>query len=220
MQNINIEYLKKDLIKTPVLLLGLFILSLGISILRLSGNGLDAWGVFHEGISISSGISFGTISIIIGLVILIGSLFIGIIPGFGTILNILLVGPLIDVTYQFLASVEVNKTLLLFLGFLVVNLGRAIYIASNLGAGPRDALYVGLSKILNLKVTYTKPAIELIVTLIGYLLGGTIGFGLILMTLFSGFIINILFVLLRYNPITIMPSNLRSYLNSNHLINH
>jgi uncharacterized protein len=214
MQSINIEYLKKDLIKVPVLLLGLFILSLGISILRLSGNGLDAWGIFHEGLSLSSGISFGTISMIIGLIILIGSLFIGIIPGFGTILNILLVGPLIDLTYLILNSIEMNKTLLLLLGFLVVNFGRAIYISSNLGAGPRDTLYVGLSKMLNLKVTYTKPAIELIVTLIGYSLGGTLGLGLILMTLFSGFIINTSFVFLRYNPITNYSSNFKSYFNS------
>jgi uncharacterized membrane protein YczE len=117
MFKINKKLLINDAKKIPTLLVGLILLSCGVSILRLSGSGLDPWGVFHEGLSNYTGVSFGTISIIVGLTILVGSLFLRIFPGIGTILNIVLVGPFIDVMYRFLMPFEVNKTLFLYLGF-------------------------------------------------------------------------------------------------------
>lgn len=211
MPKLNKTFLINDLKKIPSLIIGLFFLSLGITILRLSGNGLDAWGVFHEGISLYSGVSFGTISVMVGFAILFISLFFKIMPGIGTLLNIILVGPLIDVLFNLLSPFQTNKLILLFVGFYIVNFGRALYISSDLGAGPRDALYVGMTRLMKVKVSFTKPTIELVVTIIGFLFGGTVGIGLVILTLLSGKMIDIFFNILKYNPVNKESSSLISY---------
>ena len=212
MNRINWIQLRADFKKIPYLIIGLFLLSLGITLLRLSGNGLDAWGVFHEGLSSTIGLPFGVISILVGFAILIISLPFKIIPGIGTLMNIILVGPMIDGLFATFNHLNLNNYVLLILGFLILNFGRAMYISSNMGAGPRDALYVGITRIFKVKVTYTKPIIELSITIVGFLLGGTIGVGLLILTIFSGKVIDLTFRLLKYDSMNINNTTLLSYL--------
>lgn len=196
---INKTTLYSDIKKIPKLLFSLGILSFGISLLRMSGFGLDAWGTFHEGLHLYSDISFSAISIFIGLIILVLSTPFKIYPGIGTILNIITVGPMVD-----LFSIDVNlptyaRFLFVGLGFFITNFGRAYYISMNLGAGPRDALYTSITKYTKITVSFSKPTIELIIILIGISLGAPFGIGLIVMTFLSGYVINYFFKKLNYD---------------------
>ena len=211
--------LKNDIRRVPLLVLALFILALGIVLVKQSSLGLDAWGVFHEGISNVTGLSFGLGIEIVGYIILTLSLFIKIYPGIGTVLNIFLVGKFVDLllNFQILNNIDriEYKVLVFIVGYLALNFGRALYISCNLGSGPRDGLFIGIVKITKIDVKYVKPFIEIIVFVIGVLYGGTFGIGTILLVVFSGYFVGMFFKLLGYDPKSRTNSNFLMYFNKN-----
>jgi uncharacterized protein len=213
MKYLNFKLLLGDLRKIPFLLISLIILSIGISLLRVAGFGLDAWGTLHEGISLSLKINFGVVSVIIGILILVISLPLKIYPGIGTIANIFLVGPSIDFFTPIIERFEMNTSFLLLTGYLITNIGRSLYISSGLGAGPRDAIYVGISYLSKKSVVVIKPIIEFIVLGAGLLLGATFGIGIIIMVFFSGIVMTATFKILGYDTKNSKPSTFNSYIN-------
>jgi len=208
---LNREELVNDFLKIPKLIFALLILSLGISLLREANYGLDAWGVLHDGISIQSSISFGRVSIIIGIVLVFISILFGVLPGIATILNVLLVGLFIDYISIIFNYFDIDSFILFLSGYVITNFGRALYISSNLGTGPRDGLYIVLSRITGKRIYFLKPAIEIFVIFIGLILGSKLGIGILIMTLFSGILIEYFFKLLRFNPSHKKASEITSY---------
>ena len=55
-----------------------------------------------------------------------------------------------------------------------------IYLVSNLGAGPRDGLMIGLQKVTNFPIAVVRATLEISVVSIGWYLGGTVGVGTLL----------------------------------------
>lgn len=205
--------LLNDLKRVPLLVIALFILSLGIVLVKQSGLGLDPWGVFHEGMSNLTGLKFGFLIEMIGYAILLFSLLIKIYPGIGTVSNIFLVGKFIDWMLDsnlFIAN-DTTKYIYFVVGFFVLNFGRSLYISCNLGSGPRDGLFVGVVKFTKIDVKYVKPAIELVVFTIGIIYGGTFGIGTLLLMFLSGYVVQYFFKLLKYDPKTKNHSNLAMY---------
>ena len=198
------DLFKADFKKIPLLLVGFALLSIGIMFTKRAVLGMDAWGVFHQGLSIHSKLTFGEVTILLGLVILIPSiLLLKTKIGMGTILNILLIGLMIDFSdyvFTYIPNTETEKIILLVIGLVVLTFGRALYISAGLGEGPRDGLFVGLSRITKIEIKYIKPAIELTVFLIGFLLGGADGLGTLFLAITSGYLVQTYFKLLRYDP--------------------
>ena len=203
-----------DVKKIPLLVLALFILALGIVLVKESNLGLDPWGVFHEGMSNLTGLSFGMVIELIGYIILLLSLLIKIYPGIGTVINILIVGKFIDFLLEtnLFVSGEVTKYLFFIVGFVILCFGRALYISCNLGSGPRDGLFVGIVKFTKIDVKYIKPSIELIIFILGVLYGGTYGVGTVLLLFLSGYLVEYFFKLLKYDPKTKSHSSIFLYL--------
>ena len=76
---------------------GLAVLELGVAVMLEAQVGLGPWPVFHEGVSLRLGLSFGRVMQLTGLlVIALGYLLGRVKPGLGTLLNMLLVGPWVD----------------------------------------------------------------------------------------------------------------------------
>ena len=67
--------------------------------------GLDPWDVFHQGLSEKTGLSFGTIVIIIGALVLLAWIPLRQKPGIGTISNVFVVGLAVDATLAILPEV-------------------------------------------------------------------------------------------------------------------
>jgi uncharacterized membrane protein YczE len=65
-------------------------------------------------------------------------------------------------------------------GVLLIGLGSGLYLAADLGAGPRDGLMTGIHHRFGWSIRRARTSIELVVLVIGFLLGGTIGLGTIL----------------------------------------
>src|SRR4051795_8478696 len=70
--------------------------SMGLQI--RAGLGLDPWDVFHQGVSEKTGLSFGTIVIITGALVLLAWIPLRQMPGIGTISNVFVIGIVVDAT--------------------------------------------------------------------------------------------------------------------------
>ena len=169
-------------ITLTMLIIGLFLFGLGEAIIIGSGSGVSPWTVLAQGISMRSSLSIGAATFLISISILILWIPLKQTPGIGTILNAIIIASAIDLTLPYLPKPDAS-ILRLFqagLGILVVGIGSGIYLASNLGPGPRDGLMVGLQKKTNTSIPLIRTIIELSAVTLGWFLGGVVGIGTIL----------------------------------------
>ena len=161
---------------------GLALFGLGEGLLIVSAAGASPWSVLAQGIYLNVGFSVGIITIIISVGVLILWIPLNQKPGFGTILNALIIGMMIDVCIKFVPTPEnyISQLFLAVIAVLTVGLGGGIYLVANLGAGPRDGLMIGLQKKTNLSIAFVRAALEITVMSIGWYLGGTVGLGTVL----------------------------------------
>jgi uncharacterized membrane protein YczE len=103
-------------------------------------------------------------------------------PGMGTIFNALIIALMIDLCIKFVPTPTVyfHQLILAVISVMMVGIGGGIYLVSNLGAGPRDGLMIGLQKVSNLPIAAVRATLEITVVAIGWYLGGTVGIGTLL----------------------------------------
>ena len=103
-------------------------------------------------------------------------------PGMGTILNAIIIALMIDLCIKFVPTPSnyFYQLILAIISVITVGIGGGIYLVSNLGAGPRDGLMIGIQKKTNLPVAAVRAFLEISVVSIGWYLGGTVGAGTLL----------------------------------------
>lgn len=174
-------------------LVGLFIMALGITmIIKGDRVGVNAWDVLHIALYQNFGLSIGSWIIITGiLIVAFTSLMYRRLPKLGTWLNMLLTGIFIDFFNWLLPDTESFGFQLLYflLGIFVLGFGTGMYISPNLGSGPRDSLMMWIVEKLGGSIKMARISIEFIVALIGWILGGPLGIGTIVIAIFSGYIV-------------------------------
>jgi uncharacterized membrane protein YczE len=171
---------------------GTSLIGIGISLNYLANLGLGPWGVFHDGLSKTLGISYGRTIIITGVAVMLLWIPLKQKPGLGTIVDIFLVGivaDLIILNFELSDSIFLSLTLIAF-GIILIGAGTAIYVGADLGAGPRDGVMVGL-ETLGLKIGTARNLIELFAFLTGWLLGGLVGYVTILFVIGIGPVVQI-----------------------------
>ena len=176
-------------IKTLSLLcLGLFIFGLGESVLVVSNNGVTPWTVLAEGVARKIEIGIGFSTFIISVLVFLLWIPLKLRPGIGTIMNILIIAITMGCTipYLYFLNSIFHPLFLSFLGTFLVGFGSGIYLICNLGSGTRDGLMTGISKKFSKPISLVRFSIELIVVLIGWFLGGTLGVGTIIFAVFIG----------------------------------
>jgi uncharacterized membrane protein YczE len=180
------------------LLTGLVCFGIGIAFMKQSQLGLSPWEVLHDGLSKVSGVQIGTVSIFIGILVLLLWIPIREKPGIGTILNILIVGTVTNLTLLItpIASQLLLQIFWLVSGLLIIGLGSALYLGSRLGAGPRDGLMMAFYRRSGRSIRVVRSIIEISVLLIGWLLHGTIGIGTLAFAITIGPIIQFMFRLI------------------------
>lgn len=134
------------------------------------------------------GMQFGTVSIIIGIVLLLLWIPIREKPGLATVLNVLLVGAFANVTLAIVQSPgsAFLRSLWFVTGLILAGLGTVLYLGSQLGAGPRDGLMLGLSRRKGWSVSRTRTGLEVLVLILGWVLGGAVGIGTVIFALTIG----------------------------------
>ncbi len=173
--------------RLPRLLAGIVVLSSGIALLLQARLGVDAYDVLHQGLAKLTGLSFGTVVVLVGLVVLVFWIPVGQRFGLGTIVNTLTVGPLVDLALRVVPAPGplVWRWPMLLGGILLAALGTGLYIGAGLGPGPRDGLMTGLAAKGH-PLWAVRMALELSALTGGWLLGGDVGVGTVLFALSIG----------------------------------
>ena len=161
---------------------GLTLFGLGEGLLIVSFTGASPWSVLAQGISLNVNLSIGTITLLISIAVLVLWIPLGQKPGMGTIFNALIIALMIDLCIKFVPtpSTYFHQLILAIISVMMVGIGGGIYLVSNLGAGPRDGLMIGLQKVSNLPIAAVRATLEIAVVGIGWYLGGTVGIGTLL----------------------------------------
>ena len=176
-------YNLKPGLKTFVYLnLGLILFGLGEALLIASGAGVSPWTVLAQGVAGRVDWSIGFTTMVVSFVVLLLWIPLRRKPGMGTILNALIIAFMIDFSLPLLPYPQtlVLQLLQSAVGVLVVGIASGIYLAANLGAGPRDGLMTGLQAVTGLPIAWIRIAIEVTVVAVGWYLGGVVGVGTVL----------------------------------------
>ena len=161
---------------------GLMLFGLGEGLLIVSFTGASPWSVLAQGLSLNVNLSIGMLTFLISVTVLILWIPLGQKPGMATILNALIIALMIDLCIKFVPtpSSYYNQLILAIVSVVTVGIGGGIYLVSNLGAGPRDGLMVGLQEKTNLPIALVRATLEISVVSVGWYLGGTVGIGTLL----------------------------------------
>lgn len=170
------------------LFIGLLCFGLGIALMVRAELGIAPWDVLTQGLQLKTGWAFGTLTILISIVVLFLWIPIRQKPGFGTIANALLIGVFVEVGFAwFPAPGNLVWAIISFaFGLVLVGFATGLYIGARFGPGPRDGLMTGLHRVTGWPIWAVRTGLELAVLVGGWLLGGNVGFGTLAFALFIG----------------------------------
>ncbi|MEU0131655.1 hypothetical protein [Streptomyces sp. NPDC006289] len=170
------------------LYVGLALYGASSALLVRAGLGLEPWGVLHQGIAERTGVSIGVVSIIVGAVVLLLWIPIRQRPGLGTVSNVFAVGIAMDGTLALVPDVHGlgARIPLMAAGIVLNGVATGLYISARFGPGPRDGLMTGLHRLTGRSIRLVRTAIEVVVVVTGFLLGGSLGAGTVLYALAIG----------------------------------
>ena len=182
----------------PRLIGGLTLCAAGITMLIRADLGLGPWDVLHQGVAVSTGMSMGVATVLIGFVVLLLWLPLRQRPGIGTVTNVVWIGVSLDVLLSVTSAPSSLglRWLLLAAGPLVFGVGVAVYIGAGVGTGPRDGVMTGLEQ-LGIPVALARSGMELTALTIGWLLGGRVGIGTLYFALTVGPVMHVTLPRLR-----------------------
>ncbi len=172
---------------------GLVLYGFSMALMLRANLGLDPWDVFHQGVAMRTGWSFGTVVIVVGALVLLLWLPLRQKPGIGTVSNIIVIGLAVDASLWLLATPEGYplRAAMLLAGIILNGVAGGAYIGAGLGRGPRDGLMTGFVRRTGLSIRLVRTTIEVTVLAVGWLLGGTVGLGTVLYALTIGWLIQL-----------------------------
>ena len=172
---------------------------MGEALLIKSSLGVTPWTVFAEGVAKNFEISIGLATFLVSISILILWIPLRQKIGIGTISNAIIIAFTIDL-FVYLLPQSTNILLSIFemiFGILLVGIGSGIYLITNLGPGTRDGLMKGISENFQKPIYIIRLSIEIIVVILGWLLGGTVGLGTLMFAILIGPVVSVSLVAIK-----------------------
>lgn len=172
-----------------VIQIGFFLYGLSIALAIRANLGTGTWAVLDVALANITGWTPGTLTVLVGFTVLLAALLMRERVGWGTLGNILSIGPWLDLALYFIPSVENNwplQLLMLLAGILIQGIATAIYIGVDAGAGPRDSLMLAIKRTTGVSYRLARGMIEVSVLVLGWLLGGPAGIGTAIHALLVG----------------------------------
>jgi uncharacterized membrane protein YczE len=159
----------------------------GIGLMAGADLGLGPWDVLHQGLAERTGLTLGLLNILVGAAVLALWVPLRIRPGIGTVLNVVIIGLVVDATLALLPALESLPVQVAAMvgGVVLMGVGSGLYIGAGLGPGPRDGLMTGLAARGH-SVRSVRTALEVTVLVLGWLLGGTVGVGTVVLAVAIG----------------------------------
>ena len=185
-------------------LCGVIICAMAVGVFKIAALGVDPFQSFMAGLDKLIPIPFGTLYVIVNVILLTFSLVadrhnIGI----ATFINLFLLGYITQFTYEFLQTVIVDPSMIVRLlclgvGIVVICFGSALYMTADLGVSTYDAVAITMANKWKLgKFQYIRIATDLVCVILGtaiFLMGGgawgevptIVGLGTIITAFFMG----------------------------------
>jgi len=176
----------RDFIRIEI---GFLLFGFAITLMIRGNLGTSAWAVLEVALAHKLGISIGTMTVLMGFIVLSGALLMREQLGWGTLANILSIGPWEDFWLSIIPSVKDNLLLqsgMLLFAIFLMGLASAIYIGVDAGAGPRDSMMLAIKRTTGISIRTARAMIEVTVVTIGWLLGGPVGIGTLVYALLVG----------------------------------
>ncbi len=186
-----------------VIQIGFLLYGLAIALIVRANLGTGTWLVLEVALANILGIKIGTMTVYMGFLVLIFALLLRERVGWGTLGNILSIGPWLNLFLDLISTPKNNLALqigMFLLGVLIQGVATAIYIGVDAGAGPRDSLMLAIHRVTGFSIRLARGSIEVIVVLIGWLLGGPAGVGTLAFALLIGPAVQWAFKLFNVQP--------------------
>jgi uncharacterized membrane protein YczE len=168
---------------------GFFLFGLAITLMIRGNLGTSAWAVLEVALAPKLHISIGTMTVVMGFMVLSGALIMREKLGWGTLANILSIGPWEDFWLSIIPSINKNlplQTGMLLFAIFLMGLASAIYIGVDAGAGPRDSMMLAIKRTTGISIRAARAIIEVTVVTIGWFLGGPAGIGTVVFAVLVG----------------------------------
>ena len=186
-----------------VIQIGFLLYGLSIALAIRANLGTGTWAVLDVALSKITGWTPGTMTVLVGFAVLVSALLMREQIGWGTLGNILSIGPWLDLMLYFIPAVENNwpvQLLMLLTGTMLQGIATAIYIGVDAGAGPRDSLMLAIKRTTGISYRLARGIIEVTVLVVGWLLGGPAGIGTAIHALLVGTAMQWAFKVFRVQP--------------------
>ena len=196
---------KKIILQWGQIAAGLVVFAFGVHLTIYANIGLAPWDCFGMGISYHTFLNYGLAMTVISLAVLLIDLLLRERIGYGTIIDALLTGNLVQL-YNNINPLPENRNVwigiaAMLTGYIFMALGMWIYMSAAQGCGPRDSLLVGLGKRMpKMPIGVVEIILWAVVLLIGWLLGGPVGIGTLISTFGAGAIMQLVYSLLHFEP--------------------
>jgi uncharacterized membrane protein YczE len=161
------------------LYVGLWLYGFSMAVMVRAGLGLDPWDVFHQGVARQVPVSFGAVTAVTGVAVLLAWIPLRQMPGLGTVSNVVVIAVAVDAGLAWLPSWDLLAVRVgAMVAAVVLNaVASVLYIGAGMGPGPRDGLMTGLVRRTGRSVWVVRTAIEVTVLTTGFVLGGSVGIG-------------------------------------------
>ena len=190
-------------VKMLRILPAMFLYGLGVYFAIQADIGLAPWEAFNYGCSRALGMAFGDFVMLSGFAILALDVLLKEKIGIGTVLNILVIGKVVDLLQYVHFIPKASNTFtgiaVLLIGQFFICFATYLYISAGLGGGPRDSLMVALGKRLpKVPIGAVRGLLEGMVLFIGWSLGAKVGLGTVIAVASIGLIMQFTFKVMRF----------------------
>ncbi len=209
----EIKVKKRELIKTPwsansywemniksisVLCIALILFGIGDGLLVLASLGSTPWTVLAQGIALKTGLNIGVVTLFISIAVMFTWIPFQQKLGLGTVLNVLLIAFGLGISVELITAPTelIWRVGFALLGIAMIGITSAFYLTCHMGAGPRDGLMVGIYQKTGWRIGFIRMLIEGSVCLLGWLLGGVVGFATLLFAVGVGWVLQMSLLLL------------------------
>lgn len=210
----NANNTRRDVIKNTLMAaFGLFVFGFGVYLTIQANLGVGPWDALNIGSSQTFGVLYGTASIVISLIILLIDMGMKEKIGIGMFLDAVVVGKTVDL-FNAIDLVKpqtnlISSLICIFAGMFILGFSQYLYMKAGLGCGPRDALLIGLKRrITKVPIGLISIGIMVTVLVIGWLLGGPIGIGTVILVTLEGPIMQFAFKVMKFDPTSVEHQNL------------
>ena len=209
----NIATILKEFLRVIV---GLAIFSYGIHLMIAADIGVAPWDCLGQGIAGHSFLNYGMAMTFVSVCVLIIDLILRQSVGYGMIFDALLTGNMIQFYNDFcygsntlvkgILKLEGSfalfvSILMILAGMVFMSVGQVIYMGAGQTCGPRDTLLVGLGKLFpKIPIGFIQNSILIIVFLVGWMLGGSVGIGTVISVVVTGMVMEAVFRILKFDP--------------------